>query len=100
MLERREAQRVPLKEECLLSIEGRRVRAQIENLSDQGCLARIVDPTEGSISDTDLGLQATFVLRTVKPARQYTGEIIRRYYTDGANYIGLRFWKKYREMPS
>ena len=99
MPERRESPRVPISEKCLLSIQGRQVHAEIENLSEIGGLFRIVEPGAAPVTDDDLGMEATFPLATVSPARQYTGEIIRLYFADGAHHIALRFWKKYREMP-
>jgi hypothetical protein len=97
MRERREAQRFPLRQSCVLSVSGRQIQAQIENLSRHGCLASITDPAASAITDEDLGLEATFALSSGSSTREYTGEIIRRYYADGAYWVALRFWKKYRE---
>ena len=99
MPERREHPRVPVRETCLLSIEGRQVHAEIENRSEIGGLFRIVEPGAAPVSEDDLGMAALFVLSTVTPAREYTGEIVRLYFADGAHHVALRFWKKYRELP-
>ena len=78
---------------------GRQVHAEIENLSELGGLFHIVEPGAAPVTDDDLGMEAVFLLSTVSPARQYTGEIIRLYFADGAPHVALRFWKKYREVP-
>ncbi len=93
MRERREAQRFPLNQPCLLSVAGRQIGVQILDLSRHGCLARITDPAARPVSDDDLGMEATFSLSTETGTRPYTGEIIRRYYADGADHLALRFWK-------
>lgn len=98
MPERREHPRVPVREKCLLSIDGRQIHAEIENLSEIGGLFCIVEPGAAPVSDDDLGREARFLLSSVSPARQYTGEIIRLYFADGAHHFALRFWKKYREV--
>ena len=88
-----------MSESCDLAIEARRLRVTIENLSDQGCLVHVVQPAREAVSDADLGQEAVFVVASVQPARRYTGEIIRRYYANGADHFALRFWKKYEELP-
>jgi hypothetical protein len=99
MPERRERPRVPIREKCLLSINDRQVRAEIENLSEIGGLFQIIEPGAAPVTDDDLGMEAGFLLSTVSPARQYTGEIIRLYFAGGVHHIALRFWKKYHEVP-
>jgi hypothetical protein len=96
--ERRESPRVPLGESCLLTISARRIRVTIENLSELGCLVHVSEPSRNAVTDDDLGQEATFVLSSPRPARRYAGEIIRRYYADGADHLALRFWKKYEEL--
>ena len=99
MKERRESPRRPVREPCDLTIEKRRLRVTIENLSDRGCLVHVAQPAEGAVSDADLGEEAVFVASSFRPARRYTGEIIRRYYANGADHFALRFWRKYEELP-
>jgi hypothetical protein len=99
MPERRERPRIPVGEECPLTIEGRQVHAEIENLSETGGLFHIVEPGAAPVSDNDLGMEASFVLTRFTPPRRYTGEIIRLYFAEGAHHIALRFWKKYQELP-
>jgi hypothetical protein len=82
----------------VLSIGERRLRVTVENLSDRGCLVHVTEPARGGISDRDLGQEATFVLPSAQPTRRYTGEIIRRYYADGADHFALRFWKPYETL--
>ena len=100
MKERRESPRRPVSEPCELTIDRRRLLVTIENLSDRGCLVHVSQPGEGAVSDADLGEEAVFVISSVRPARRYTGEIIRRYYANGADHFALRFWKKYEELPT
>ncbi len=96
MPERRESPRVPVNKECTLSIEGREIRTTIENISETGGLFHVLETD--AVSNDDLGSEAEFVLSTVKPARQYTGELIRLYFLEGAHHLVMRFWKKYKEL--
>jgi hypothetical protein len=98
MPERREKPRTPLGEDCVLVIDGRQVHAAVENLSETGGLFHITEPGAAPVTDDDLGVEASFVLSAFSPARRYTGEIIRRYFADGAHHVALRFWKKYQEQ--
>jgi hypothetical protein len=100
MPERRERPRISLGEKCLLAIEGRQVRAVVENLSEIGALFQIIEGGKAPVSDDDLGRQASFDLGSFSPARRYTGEIIRWYFADGSPHVALRFWKKYEELPA
>jgi hypothetical protein len=100
MPERRESSRFPLEKPCLLSIEGREVNAQLENLSDKGGLFRIVDGGSPVVSNEDLGREASFVLSSVTASRTYAGEIIRLYFAEGAWHIAVRFWKSFRGRPA
>ncbi len=99
MRERRESPRRPVREACELTIHKRRLLVTVENLSDRGCLVHVTQPAEGAVSDTDLGEEAVFVVSSFRPARRYTGEIIRRYHANGADHFALRFWRKYEELP-
>lgn len=95
MPERRETARYPLDKSCVLDIEGRPVKSRVENLSRKGALFRIMEPGDKAITNDDLGKEATFVLTTLTASTQYTGEIIRLYYADGAYHIAVRFWKEF-----
>jgi hypothetical protein len=99
MAERRESARKPLGEACLLTIGARRLVVTVENLSERGCLVHVTEPPQNAVTDADLGQEATFVLSSPQPPRLYKGEIIRRYYADGADHFALRFWKRYTELP-
>jgi hypothetical protein len=99
MPERREKPRLSVGEKCILAIEGRQVHAAVENLSEIGALFQILEPGPAPVTDDDLGTQASFDLAAFSPARRYTGEVIRRYFAEGAHHIALRFWKKYEELP-
>ena len=108
MSDRRESPRVRLEVGCTLEIEARTVRATLVDLSEVGALFRLApsrtdrvsDEVSDEVSDDDLGLEARFVLASFKPARRYTGEVIRRFYRDGAHYIALRFWDPFEVMGS
>ena len=100
MPERREASRYPLEKACVLKIEGRQVKARVENLSGKGALFRIMEAGDKPVTDEDLGREASFALITVDGPQAYTGEIIRLYYADGAYHIALRFWKDFPGRPA
>jgi hypothetical protein len=73
---------------------------QLVDLSDEGALFRLGADGEPSISTDDLGADATFLVSSPLPARQYTGEMIRLFNRGSERFVALRFWKKPREMPS
>jgi hypothetical protein len=95
MSERRQTDRTPVKTKTTLSLGGRKVPAIIVNISDQGALLGFAKDAGEVVPDEELGSEATFLLSTVTPHRQYTGEVIRSFFSDGAQQVGLRFWKKY-----
>jgi hypothetical protein len=99
MAERRGIPRVPLEEDLLLSINGRNVRARVENYSDIGARFRILSAKPSAVTDADLGTLITFRILHCLPPRECTGEIIRRYFDDGIQHIAVRFWQKCRELP-
>ncbi len=98
MVERRQSDRIPAKSPCILSVNGREITATLENISVHGALFTIKKAAGETVSNSDLGFDASFVLSSVKPARKYIGEIIRFYFKDGEAHIALRFWKKYTEI--
>jgi hypothetical protein len=98
MEDRRETPRTPLDEICILTINGRLVRARAMDVSDIGARLRILSDDPRAITDDDLGADARLTLRTTVPARACHGELIRRYFEDGAQYVGIRFWTKCREQ--
>jgi len=100
MAERRGARRAELKSSCTFSLDGQQLPALIINLSDQGALLRFAAGADAAVTDADLGSDASLVLTMVTPHRLYTGEIIRRYFVDKTLHVVLRFWKKYREIPT
>ena len=99
MAERRETPRVPVEEDCTLSLDGREVQVRVEDYSDIGARMRVLGPSQDVVTDNDLGTEVTFRILRSLPARECTGEIIRRYFKDGVQYIALRFWKKCRDIP-
>jgi hypothetical protein len=98
MAERREVSRVPVEEDCVVSIDGRNVSVRVENYSDIGARMRILSDRSDAVTDNDLGTEVTFQILRSLPARECTGEIIRRYYQDGVQHIAVRFWKRCREL--
>ena len=85
--------------DCILSIRGRAVAAHLEDFSAVGARFRILSDRVDAVTDDDLGEDVVFVHPTHKPPRKYTGELIRRYYSDDTQYIALRFWKARGELP-
>jgi hypothetical protein len=100
MDERRGARRAEMKSSCTFSLDGHQLPARVVNLSDQGALLRFASGSDASVTDADLGSNGSLLLTSVSPHRLYTGEIIRRYFAGDALHIVLRFWKKYREIPT
>jgi hypothetical protein len=100
MLERRNTARVPVDAPLAFSIDGREVRAQLVDLSDEGALFRLGPEDPPTVTTDDLGMEATFLLRSSTPARLYTGELIRLFNRGSARFVALRFWKKYSEVPT
>jgi hypothetical protein len=100
MAERRETSRYPLNKSCVLDIEGRQVNARVENLSRKGGLFRIMEAGDKAVTNDDLGREASLVLTTMTGSQEYSGEVIRLYYADGAYHIALRFWKEFPDRPA
>ena len=100
MPERREASRYPLEKACVLKIEGRQVKARVENLSGKGALFRITEAGDRPVTNDDLGREASFTLMTAEGSQDFTGEIIRLYFGNGAYHIALRFWKDFPGRPA
>ncbi len=100
MVNRRSTSRVVVDQPCTLSLNGRDVPAQLLDLSEEGALFRIANAGHDTVSNDDLGMDASFLLSSFAPARQYTGEMIRLFIRDGARFVALRFWKKYKEVPA
>ncbi len=99
MIERRKSSRTVAQAICKLSVEGREIEAQMENLADDGALFTLRNTALGEGPSFFLGRDATFVLKSATPPRQYTGEIIRLFFKDGSPRIALRFWQKYKTLP-
>jgi hypothetical protein len=100
MVNRRSTQRVVVDQPCTLSVSGREVPALLVDLSEEGALFRIANAGQDTVSNDDLGMDASFLLASFSPPRQYTGEMIRLFIRDGARFAALRFWKKYKEVPA
>lgn len=100
MVNRRNTTRVPVNQACTLSANGRKVPAVLVDLSDEGALFRLDGKGGDTVDSDDLGFDASFVLSSRPSARLYTGEMIRLFVRDGARFVALRFWKKYKEVPA
>ena len=101
MLERRDTKRVEITIPVALCVEDFEVNAQMINHSDDGALFRINSEDQEKLSTDDLGKDAAFVLKIKNsPDREYTGEIIRFFFKGDDEYVALRFWESYRELPS
>ncbi len=99
MIERRNTARVPVDTPCTFSIDGREVHAHLVDLSEEGALFRLGPENPPPVTTDELGMDATFTLRSWTPARQYTGEMIRLFNRGSARFVALRFWRKYKEVP-
>lgn len=100
MVNRRSTPRVVVDRPCTLSVDGRAVPGQLLDLSEEGALFRLANAGSDTVSNDDLGMDASFLLSSFSPARQYTGELIRLFIRDNARFVALRFWKKYKEVPA
>ena len=100
MVNRRSTPRVVVDQPCTLSVSGREVSAWLVDLSEEGALFRLANAGQNTVSNDDLGMDASFLLSSFSPARQYTGEMIRLFIRDGSRFVALRFWKKYKEVPA
>ena len=100
MVNRRSTLRVVVDQPCTLSVSGREVPAWLVDLSEQGALFRLANAGPNTVSNDDLGTDASFLLASFSPARQYTGEMIRLFIRDGSRFAALRFWKKYKEVTT
>ncbi len=100
MPERRESPRTSASEECTLFLKGRRVPARVEDLSDIGVRFQILSEDPRAVTDEDLGAQVSFTLLSTVPPRACLGELIRRYFEDGAQHVAVRLWRKCRDLPT
>ncbi len=97
--ERRESGRINVDTPLKITVAQRVVMARLINLSRHGALLSLAPADEQKVSDLDLGSDARFLIKPrERPAREYTGEIIRLYYRGGMKCIALRFWESYREI--
>ena len=100
MVNRRSTPRVVVDKPCTLSVSGREVSAWLVDLSEEGALFRLANAGQNTVSNDDLGMDASFLLSSFSPARQYTGEMIRLFIRDGSRFVALRFWKRYKEVSA
>ena len=100
MLNRRNTPRVAVNEQCVLSVNGREAHAVLVDLSEEGALFRLPSAGVDTVDSDDLGFDASFLLRSLSPARMYTGEMIRLFSRDGTRFVALRFWKKFKEVAA
>ena len=98
-MERRESNREKLDLQVEISMEDGAIMCTLIDLSEVGALLRVTSEQKGIVTDDNLGEDINFVLKQASTAeREYTGEIIRLFYKDNAEFIALRFWEKYKEL--
>ncbi|MBA7549345.1 hypothetical protein ES705_41825 [subsurface metagenome] len=98
-MERRESDREELDLQVEILMEDGAIMCTLINLSETGALLRIYPEQNGTVTNDNLGEDVNFVLKQASTAnREYTGEIIRLFYKDNAEFIALRFWEKYKEL--
>jgi len=99
MNEKRTATRVHLDYPVGLTIEDESITGLLVDLSVTGALFSFGGDEQDSVDPSILGLDGSFTIKPKgKPARLYTGELVRFYIRDGVSYVALRFWHKYREI--
>ena len=98
-MERREYNREELGFQVEISTEDGTIMCTLINLSEVGALLRINPEQKRTLTNDNLGEDVNFVLKQESAVdREYTGEIIRLFYKDNAEFIALRFWEKYKEL--
>jgi len=98
-MERREYNREELGFQVEISMEDGTIMCTLINLSEVGALLRINPEQKRTLTNDNLGEDVNFVLKQESAVdREYTGEIIRLFYKDNAEFIALRFWEKYKEL--
>ena len=99
MDDKRTARRVPIGHQVALVVEDEPITGTLVNLSVTGALFAFEGETREEVDPTILGLDATFTIKPKgKPARLYTGELVRFYVREERSYVALRFWNKYKEL--
>ncbi len=98
MSEKRTATRVYLDHPVALAIEDESIPGLLVDLSTSGALFSFDGDEREKVDPSVLGLDGSFTIKPKgKPARFYTGELVRFYTRDGLSYVALRFWHKYTE---
>ena len=99
MSEKRTATRVHLDYPVTLAIEDEPILGLLVDLSTTGALFSFDGEERDKVDPTVLGLDGSFTIKPKgKPARLYTGELVRFYIRDGVPHVALRFWHKYKEI--
>ena len=99
MNEKRTAPRVHLDHPVSLSIEDEQIGGRLVDLSTAGALFSFEGEARDRVDPGVLGLDGSFTIKPRgRPARLYTGELVRFFVRDGLYYVALRFWKKYTEI--
>jgi PilZ domain len=99
MNNKRTAERVPINHQVALTVEDDSITGRLVNLSKTGALFSFDGDERDMVDQSILGLDGTFTIKPKgKPARLYTGELVRFYVHDGLSWIALRFWTKYKEI--
>lgn len=99
MDEKRSASRIPIDRPVNLTIEDEPISGRLIDLSSTGALFSFDGEEREKVDPTILGLDGSFVIKPKgKPARLYTGELVRFYVRDALSFVALRFWTKYKEL--
>ena len=99
MKEKRTAPRVHLDHPIPLVIEDEPIGGRLVDLSTTGALFSFEGEARDHVDPGVLGLDGSFTIKPKgRPARLYTGELVRFFVRDGATHVALRFWKKYTEI--
>jgi PilZ domain-containing protein len=99
MNNKRTAERVPIDHTVSLTVDGDPIPGRLVNLSSTGALFSFGGDERTMVDQSMLGLDGTFTIKPKgKPARLYTGELVRFYVRDGCSCVALRFWNKYKEI--
>jgi hypothetical protein len=101
MKEKRTATRIQVNHPLVLHLEDDEVHGVLVDLSVSGALFIVEGAQQSKVDPDILGMDGWFIIKPRgKPARKYTGELVRFFTRDGKSYIALRFWQRYVELPS
>jgi hypothetical protein len=97
-MNRRADKRVEINHPITVAVGNEKARGTLINMSTGGALIRL--PADSPVAADCLGEMGSFLLKpSSRPMRKYSGELIRHYVRNDHNWIVLRFWKPYEELP-